>query len=77
MKQAVLVAFVLLAACNNPSENKTQKAEPAAAASDESDELEAERKSIEQAADEAAKLVEADAKAEIDALAPAEGESGQ
>ena len=36
------------------------------------DDMKAHKKSIEEAADEAAKLVEADAKAEIDALQPAE-----
>jgi hypothetical protein len=65
------LAALLLASCGGEapqkksSEVKTTKAEPAIDA-----ELRQEKKSIEEAADEAAKLVEADAKAEIDALGP-------
>jgi hypothetical protein len=62
-------AALLLASCGGEppqkvgSDAKTPKAEPTADA-----EFRTEKKSIEEAADAAAKLVEADAKAEIDAL---------
>jgi outer membrane biogenesis lipoprotein LolB len=63
------LAALLLASCGGEApqkkdnETKAAKAEPAI-----DTELRQEKKSIEEAADAAAKLVEADAKAEIDAL---------
>jgi hypothetical protein len=69
MRFVPIYALFILASCSQAptpkqrEEVKVTKAEPADDA-----ELRTEKKSIEEAADAAAKLVEADAKAEIDAL---------
>lgn len=69
---AALIALLLLSGC--VEEPTVKDAEKAVEVIDE-DEVKATKKSIEEAADEAAKLVEADAKAEIDTLEPAEKKS--
>ena len=60
-----VLAFLLLAACS-PEQPTPQQAEKASAAINQ-DKVKQRQLSIEEAAEEATKLIEADAKAEIDA----------
>lgn len=71
MKQALALLLLLSACVEEPTPKEAEKAAEVLT----EDEVKAHKKSIEEAADEAAKLVEADAKAEIDALEPAEQKS--
>ncbi len=69
------VALASLAVCGCVDEPTPKDAETAAASIEKDaavDEIKEQQLSIEQAADEAVKLIEADAKAEIDANAAAE-----
>jgi hypothetical protein len=76
MKWLSLPALMLLAACSeSPPAKDAEKAKAAVETNDS--EIKEHKKSIEEAADAAAKLVEADAKAEIDALEPAEPDTVQ
>ncbi len=66
-----LLAIALLVGCvEEPTVKDAEKAMDMI----EKDEVKETKKTIEEAADEAAKLVEADAKAEIDALEPSPNE---
>jgi ABC-type uncharacterized transport system auxiliary subunit len=69
-----LALVCLLAAC---AEEPTPKDAEKVAEVQSEDEVKEHKKSIEEAAEEATKLVEADAKAEIDALQSAESNSKQ
>lgn len=69
MKRALILLAIFTAACSKvPETNGEAKAPPAA----DDAEVSTQKKSLEEAANEAAKLVEADAKAEMDALQSAE-----
>jgi 5,10-methylenetetrahydrofolate reductase len=67
VKRIALGVMFMLAAC---VEEPTPKQAEKAAETVSDDELKTHRKSIIEAADEAAKLVEADSKEEIDAMTP-------
>jgi hypothetical protein len=69
MKRALIFFTLLAAACSKAPEPKGE-AKATSAANDT--DVSKQKKSLEEAADEAAKLVEEDAKAEIDALQSAE-----
>jgi PBP1b-binding outer membrane lipoprotein LpoB len=71
MNRFILLAFFLSSACSQQTATKQEGQAPKAVETSDSD-IKERKKSIEEAADEAAKLVEADAKAEIDALEPAQ-----
>ncbi len=61
-------AFAMLAGCNNsPATSDTAPAEGAMPATSQQDEVAKQKLTIEQAAEEATKLIEADAKAEMEA----------
>lgn len=61
-------AFAMLAGCNNPpATSDTAPAEGAMPATSQQDEVAKQKLTIEQAAEEATKLIEADAKAEMQA----------
>jgi len=65
-------AFAMLAGCNNPPATPdTAPPEGAMPATSQQDEVAKQKLTIEQAAEEATKLIEADAKAEIEAAMPA------
>jgi uncharacterized lipoprotein YajG len=77
MKKAVLLtsALAMLAACNDtPATPDTAPAEGDMPAASQQEEVTKKKLTIEEAAEEATKLIEADAKAEMEAamLAPAE-----
>jgi hypothetical protein len=69
MKRLSIILILLVTACSKvPEAKETAKgAEPATDAA-----VSTQKKSIEEAADEAAKLVEAEAKEEIEAIEPSE-----
>jgi hypothetical protein len=69
MKWMLAPALLLTAACSGEPAAKDAEKATKAADSNDSD-VKDRKKSIEEAADEAAKLVEAEAKEEIDALEP-------
>lgn len=71
MKYALPFLLLLGACVEEPTPKEAEKAADALS----QDEVKARKKTIEEAAEEAAKLVEADAKAEIDTLQPAEQKS--
>lgn len=72
---ALLISLPLMSACvEESSPQQAEQAAEAVAGADTAAAIEAERKSIEQAADAAAKLVEAEAQEEIDAINDAEAE---
>jgi hypothetical protein len=80
VKQSIFPAFALImvAGCNNTS--PTNEAEPSdgdTSAVTQQEETAKQKLTIEQAAEEATKLIEADAKAEIDAAAPVAAEPAQ
>jgi hypothetical protein len=65
----VISALTLLSACvDEPTPKQADKAAAATDDGDEQESVKAQQRSIEEAADEAVKLIEADAKAEIDQL---------
>ncbi len=69
MKPLILAGFLLAAGCTEaPTPAESEKAAKANAEIDSQSEIKAEKKSIEEAADAAAKLVEEEANAEIEAL---------
>lgn len=69
MKPLILAALLLTPGCTEaPTPAEAEKAAKANAEIDSQSEVRAEKKSIEQAADAAAKLVEEEANAEIEAL---------
>jgi uncharacterized lipoprotein YajG len=71
-------AFAMLAACNNtPATPDTAPAGEDLPVAAQQDEVAKHKLTIEQAAEEATKLIEADAKAEIDAAMPAPAEPAQ
>jgi uncharacterized lipoprotein YajG len=80
MKKILCLTFALamLAACNDSS--SSPDVDPAKGDGPEAaqqDEITQQKLTIEQAAEEATKLIEADAKAEMEAAAPTEAETGQ
>ena len=80
MKQRVflLMAMFALSACDNtPAASDTPPAEGEAAPASQQELIAEKKLSIEQAAEEATKVIEADAKAEIDAIAPPSVETSQ
>lgn len=80
MKKAASLISVLamLAACNDaPATPDTAPADEDIPAASQQDEVAKQKLTIEQAAEEATKLIEADAKAEIDAAMPAAEEPAQ
>ena len=77
MKKAVLLisALAMLAACNDTTATPdTAHAEEGMPATSQQDEVAKQKLTIEQAAEEATQLIEADAKAEMEALVPAVAE---
>lgn len=76
MKQALALAIVLMMVAGCDATPATTEAAPADAATQQ-EEAAKQKLSIEQAAEEATKLIEADAKAEIDAAAPVAAEPAQ
>ena len=77
MRQSLLLllAFLAVAGCKEtPAANETKSTSDDASAISQKDELAQQKLTIEQAAEEATKLIEADAKAEIDAAAEAAAE---
>jgi outer membrane biogenesis lipoprotein LolB len=80
MKKAVLLisALAMLAACNDTTATPdTANAEGGMPATSQQDEVAKQKLTIEQAAGEATKLIEADAKAEIETATPAPAEPAQ
>lgn len=80
MKKAVALisALVMLAACNNaPATSDTATEDGDMSATSQNDEVAKQKLTIEQAAEEATQLIEADAKAEMDAATPATDETAQ
>ena len=80
MKKAASLISVLamLAACNDtPANPDTGKAEGDVSAASQQDEVAKHKLTIEQAAEEATKLIEADAKAEIEVAMPAPAEPAE
>lgn len=80
MKKAASLISVLamLAACNDAPENPdTGQAESDESAASQQDEVAKQKLTIEQAAEEATKLIEADAKAEIEAAMPSPAEPAE
>ena len=80
MKQRLLflIAVFAVAACDKtPAASDTPPAEGEAAPASQQDLIAEKKLSIEQAAEEATKVIEADAKAEIDAIAPPSVEASQ
>lgn len=78
MKSLLLpsAAFAMLAGCNNPPATPdTAPVEGELPATSQQDEVAKQKLTIEQAAEEATKLIEADAKAEIEAAIPAPAET--
>jgi hypothetical protein len=71
MRRVIALACLLTACAEEPTPKEAEKAAEVLS----EDEVKEHRKSIEEAAEEATKLVEADAKAEIDALEPANPKS--
>ncbi len=65
----IILSFIALAACaEEPSPKEAEKAAEQAVAEDEAAALKSEQKSIEEAADAAAKLVEEESRKEIEQL---------
>ncbi|RRQ52153.1 hypothetical protein [Sphingorhabdus wooponensis] len=80
MKKAasLISAIAMLAACNDaPVTPDTGQAEGEVSTASQQDEVAKQKLTIEQAAEEATKLIEADAKAEIEAAPPAPAEPAQ
>ena len=80
MKKILCLTFALamLAACNDsPSSPDVDPVKGDGPETAQQDEVSQQKLTIEQAAEEATKLIEADAKAEMEAAAPAEAETGQ
>jgi hypothetical protein len=80
MKKAVLLisALAMLAACNDTTATPdTAPAEGIMPAASQQEEVAKQKLTIEQAAEEATQLIEADAKAEIEAATPAPAEAAQ
>jgi hypothetical protein len=80
MKKAasLITALAMLAACNDtPVNPDSGQAEGEVSSASQKDEVAKQKLSIEQAAEEATKLIEADAKAEIEAGTPAPAEPAQ
>lgn len=74
----LIAAGATLAACNNtPATADTAQAEGVMPAASQQEEVTKQKLTIEQAAEEATQLIEADAKAEIDAAAAAATEPAQ
>ncbi|WP_411292193.1 hypothetical protein [Sphingorhabdus sp.] len=72
------MAMFALAACDNtPAASGTPPADSEAAPASQQELIAEKKLSIEQAAEEATKVIEADAKAEIDAIAPPSVEASQ
>lgn len=76
MKHGLCLAFVLVVVAGCDATPATTEAAPTDAATQQ-EEVAKQKLSIEQAAEEATKLIEADAKAEIDAAAPVAAEPAQ
>jgi cellobiose-specific phosphotransferase system component IIA len=69
MKRAILIGLLLVTACSaEPKPAEAPKAAKQVPESDAEDEVKTEKKSIEEAAEAATKLIEAEAREEIDAL---------
>lgn len=80
MKKAasLISAIAMLAACNDtPVNPDAGQAEGEVSTASQQDEVAKQKLTIEQAAEEATKLIEADAKAEIEAATPAPAEPAQ
>jgi hypothetical protein len=80
VKQRLLLAMALfaIAACDGtPAASETSLAEGEAAPASQQEIIAEKKLNIEQAAEEATKVIEADAKAEIDALSPPSAEPAQ
>jgi len=80
MKKILCLTFAvaMLAACNDsPSSPDVAPAKGDGPETAQQDEVSQQKLTIEQAAEEATKLIEADAKAEMEALAPADAEPGR
>ena len=74
----LIAAVATLAACNDtPATPDTAPAEGTTSAASQQEDVTKQKLTIEQAAEEATKLIEADAKAEIDAAAAAATEPAQ
>ena len=74
----LIAAIATLAACNKtPATPDTALSEGTTSAASQQEEVSKQKLTIEQAAEEATKLIEADAKAEIDAAAAATTEPAQ
>lgn len=74
----LIAAVAMLAACNKtPATTDTALAEGTTSAASQQEDVTKQKLTIEQAAEEATKLIEADAKAEIDAAAAAAMEPAQ
>lgn len=75
MKHALVLAFMLMVGgCGDTAPTEADKAgDPGTPAVTQKDELAEQKLTIEQAAEEATKLIEADAKAEIDAANATDG----
>jgi hypothetical protein len=70
--------LAMLAACNDsPSSPDVAPAKGDGPETAQQDEVSQQKLTIEQAAEEATKLIEADAKAEMEAVAPADAEPGR
>ncbi|MFN3618802.1 hypothetical protein [Sphingorhabdus sp.] len=78
MKQGLLLALtvLVLTGCNNTPTAPEPKSSDASA-SNQQEELAKQKLTIEQAAEEATKLIEADAKTEIEAVTPITPEPAQ
>ena len=75
---ALLLSLVMLPGCNDtPTSTEGTTGQSGAQVSTQQDELAKQKLTIEQAAEEATKLVEADAKAEIEAAVPTGTEPAQ
>ena len=75
---ALLLSLVMLTGCNDtPTSTEGTTGQSGAQVSTQQDELAKQKLTIEQAAEEATKLVEADAKAEIEAAVPTGTEPAQ
>jgi hypothetical protein len=80
MKKAasLIMALAILAACNDTTVTPDAgQAEGEVSSALQKDEVAKQKLTIEQAAEEATKLIEADAKAEIEAASPAPAEPAQ